>query len=205
VIVWSVATQIIKQNIPIGKAVYDLCWDSEGKRIVAVGDGAEQKAKVFAWDTGNNVGTIEFHGKSILSVSYRQQRPFRIVTGSEDLLVNFYEGPPFKFVKSHKEHDRYPNVVRYSPDGAQFASVGSDYKIVIYNGTTGDIVKKVEDAANGHKSAIFSFAWSPDCKQIVTASADRTAKIWNLETGTVTQYVIHPLPSLLLPFSGTSE
>lgn len=192
VIVWSVATQIIKQNIPIGKAVYDLCWDSEGKRIVAVGDGAEQKAKVFAWDTGNNVGTIDFHSKSILSVSYRQQRPFRIVTGGEDLLVNFYEGPPFKYTKKFTDHDRYPNVVRYSPDGAQFISIGSDSKIIVYDGTTGNIVKKIADEANGHKAAIFSFAWSPDCKQIVTASADRTAKIWNIEAGNVTTTFTFP-------------
>ena len=63
------------------------------------------------------------------SVSYRQTRPFRIVTGGEDLLVNFYEGPPFKYKHNLREHDRYPNVVRFSPDGAQFASVGSDYKV----------------------------------------------------------------------------
>ena len=40
--------------------------------------------------------------------------------------VNFYEGPPFKFKGTAKSHERFPNCVRYSPDGEKFFSVGSD-------------------------------------------------------------------------------
>ena len=40
--------------------------------------------------------------------------------------VNFYEGPPFKFKGTAKSHERFPNCVRYSPDGQKFFSVGSD-------------------------------------------------------------------------------
>lgn len=198
VIVWSASSQIVKQTVPVGKSILDLAWDSEGKRIVAVGDGAEAKAKVFAWDTGNNVGTIDFHSKAILSVAYKPTRPFRIVTSSEDLLVNFYEGPPFKFKSSAKEHDRYPNVVRFSPDGAQFASIGSDQKVLVYNGTTGEIAKRVEDKENGHKGAIFSFAWSPDGTQLLTASADRTAKLWSIaESKVLTTFTFPPSPNTI--------
>ena len=42
------------------------------------------------------------------------------------LQVNFYEGPPFKFKGTAKSHERFPNCVRYSPDGEKFFSVGSD-------------------------------------------------------------------------------
>ncbi len=43
----------------------------------------------------------EFDGlaKKVNSVDFRPTRPFRIATGSEDFAVNFYAGPPFKFLK----------------------------------------------------------------------------------------------------------
>jgi hypothetical protein len=37
--------------------VKDLAWDSESKRIVAVGEGG-MNMRVFTWDTGNNLGEI---------------------------------------------------------------------------------------------------------------------------------------------------
>ncbi|KIM84728.1 hypothetical protein PILCRDRAFT_67515 [Piloderma croceum F 1598] len=36
----------------------------------------------------------------------------------------------------------------------------------------------------GHKATIFSVAFSPDGKRIVTGSSDRTAQVWDSETGT---------------------
>jgi WD40 repeat protein len=35
----------------------------------------------------------------------------------------------------------------------------------------------------GHTESILALAYSPDGQQIVTASADRTAKVWDAETG----------------------
>jgi len=192
VLVWSFETGIVKTTVPVGKAVNDLSWDPEGKRIVAVGDGAEAKARVFSWDSGNNVGTIDYHSQPILSVSYKTSRPFKIVTGSEDLLVNLYEGPPFKYVKSqNNKHTRYPNVVRFAPDGNTYLSAGSDQKLYVYSSDKGEIIKEIEHK-DGHKGAIYSFAWSPDSKRIVTVSADKTAKIWDVDSGAVTKTFTFP-------------
>jgi len=187
VLIWGADTMIVKNTVECGKSVNDIAWDSEGKRICAVGDGNENKARVFAWDTGNAIGTIEFHSQPILSVSIRPTKPGRIVTGSEDLNTNIYEGPPFKFLKTNTKHTRYPNVTRYSPNGETYISVGSDQLITQYNGTTGEVLKQINagEAKEGHKGAIFSFAWSPDSKQILTASADKTAKLWDVESGAV--------------------
>ena len=41
-LVWSLETMNVKNTVECGKSVNDITWDSEGKRIAAVGDGAEK-------------------------------------------------------------------------------------------------------------------------------------------------------------------
>lgn len=53
-------------------------------------------------DSGTNVGEFDGHSRRVLSCAFKPTRPFRIVTCGEDFLVNFYEGPPFKFKLSHR-------------------------------------------------------------------------------------------------------
>lgn len=185
VIIWSWPSMKVKNTVRVGKTIQDLDWDADSQRVVAVGDGAQNKAKVFVVDSGNNVGEILMHNLSIISCSYRKQRPFRIVTGSEDLTVNYYEGPPFKYHHNYKGHSRYPNCIRFSPNGDYFLTVGADSKIVLFDGKNGEMVKEWETAQHGHTGCILAFAWSPDSSSILTASQDRTAKIIAIPSGEV--------------------
>ena len=101
VIVWSYPGLKIKSQFRIGKTVLDLDWDESSTRIIACGDGA-QKAKVFGWESGNNLGELTMHSQPAISCTYRKVKPFKCVTASEDLTVNLYEGPPFKYTTSYK-------------------------------------------------------------------------------------------------------
>ena len=53
-------------------------------------------AHPFSADTGTSVGDMMGHSKRVNAVSFKQNRPFRIVTASEDQTMCFYHGPPFK-------------------------------------------------------------------------------------------------------------
>jgi len=160
-------------------AVKDICWSPDNQRIVVVGEGKEQFGKAFIWDTGSSVGEISGHAKTLNSVAFRPARPFRVMTGGEDFMVNYFEGPPFKFKAQAKEHSNFVNCVRYSPDASYCVSVGSDKKIVFYEGKTGELAKTIE---NAHAGSIYACSWSPDSKKLLTSSADKSVKIWNVET-----------------------
>jgi len=162
--------------------VADLQWSEDSKRIVVVGDGKEKFGSVFLWDSGSSVGEISGHSKAIASCDFKQTRPYRIATGSEDLAVNWFEGPPFKYKKSMKDHQRFITCVRFSPDGEKLVSVGTDKIGVLYDGKTGDPIGKL-NPEGGHTAGIYSASWSPDSKQIFTASADKTCKLWDAATG----------------------
>ncbi|TFY60252.1 hypothetical protein EVG20_g7485 [Dentipellis fragilis] len=163
----------------ISGRVNDLEWDGESKRIIAVGDGREKFGHAFMFDTGTSTGEIGGHSKAINAVSIRHQRPFRAATAADDNTIVFHQGVPFKYDKTIKTHTKFVQDLRYALSGDHFASVGSDGKIFLYDGKTGDTLGEFEE---GHKGTIYGVSWSPDSRAIVTASADTTVKLWDVET-----------------------
>ncbi|XP_008806259.2 actin-interacting protein 1-2-like [Phoenix dactylifera] len=158
----------------------DLQWSPDGLRIVASGDGKGKSfVRAFMWDSGTNVGEFDGHSRRVLSCAFKPTRPFRIVTCGEDFLVNFYEGPPFKFKLSQREHSNFVNCARFSPDGTKFISVSSDKKGIIYDAKTGEKIGELS-MEDGHKGSIYAVSWSTDSKKVLTVSADKTAKIWEI-------------------------
>ena len=165
---------------PISGRINDIAWDSESKRLIAVGEGKESFGHAFSFDTLSSVGEITGHSKVINSVSIRQERPFRAVTASDDMTVSFFNGVPFKYVKNIRDHTRFVHSVQFSPNGEFFASAGADGKIFLYDGKTGDKIDELTTAENSHTGSVFALAWSPDSSQLLSSSADYTAKIWDI-------------------------
>ncbi|TFL01445.1 WD40-repeat-containing domain protein [Pterulicium gracile] len=171
----------------IAGRINDLEWDGESKRIIAVGDGREKFGHAFMMDTGTSTGEIIGHTKVINAVAIRHQRPFRAATAGDDTQIVFHTGVPFKYEKTIKNHTKFVQDVRYAPSGDHFASVGSDSKIFLYDGKTGETIG--DFGGEGHKGSIMACSWSPDSKTLVTSAADCTVKLWDVETRTaVTSY-----------------
>ncbi|KAI0918644.1 hypothetical protein AcW1_009523 [Taiwanofungus camphoratus] len=164
----------------ISGSITDLAWDGESKRIIAVGDGRDKLGHAFMMDSGSSTGEISGHSKSINAVSIRHQRPFRAATAADDSTIVFHQGVPFKFDKIIKTHAKFVQDVRYAPSGDHFASVGSDAKIFLYDGKTGDTLDEFTDSP--HSGSIYACNWSPDSKSLVTSSVDYTVKLWDVES-----------------------
>lgn len=173
------AEHVLKNEFHVlGGPVRDLAWTSDNQRLIIVGDGREKFGVAILSDTGASVGEIIGHSKAINAVDFRPERPFRAVTASEDFLVCFYEGPPFKFKKQNDEHTNFVNVVRYAPNGLVFASAGSTGKILLHDGKTSEFVGEIGSPA--HKGGIYSLAFSPGSDKLISVSGDKTARLWDV-------------------------
>ena len=170
--------QVLKNESKPISEIKDLEWDGESQRVIAVGNGRERFGHAFTYDSGNTVGEITGHSQTINAVTIRQQRPFRAATASDDGTVVFLHGAPYKYNRTIRTHTKFVYDVRFSPDGAHLVSVGADGKIFMYDGKTGDTVGEFEDAKTG---SIFAVSWDPTSKFILTASADQTARVWDVE------------------------
>ncbi|KAJ5066594.1 wd repeat-containing protein [Anaeramoeba ignava] len=162
--------------------IYDIDWSPDSKSIVIVGDGKEKFGVVVHYDSASSVGEISAHSKAITSCAWKPNRPYKIVTASEDLSVNFFTGPPFKFSHSLKDYTRFINCVRYSPTGELFLAVSSDKSGIFYDGKLGQ-KKHTLSQEDGHKSSIMSCSWNSDGTRVITSSTDKTVKLWDVETG----------------------
>ena len=70
---------------------------------------------------------------------------------------------------------------RYSTNGNHFATVSSDGKAFLYEGKSGDLIKELGSPA--HAGGIYACSWNADGTKLLTASGDKTAKIFDIETG----------------------
>ncbi|GLV34968.1 flare [Carabus blaptoides fortunei] len=181
--IWDTVNKehILKNEFhPIGGTIKDISWSPDNQRMVVVGEGRERFGHVFMSETGTSVGEISGQSKPINSCDFRPNRPFRIITGSEDNTIAVFEGPPFKFKMTKQDHSRFVQAVRYSPNGNLFASAGFDGKVFLYDGTTSDLVGEFGSPA--HKGGVYGVGFSPDGKQLLTASGDKTCRLWDVET-----------------------
>ncbi|KXT00849.1 hypothetical protein AC578_967 [Pseudocercospora eumusae] len=172
----------------IAGRINDIAWDGDSQRIIAVGDGKERFGHCITADSGNSVGEISGHSQQINCVDVRKQRPLRAATGSDDMTMCFFHGAPFKFNTSVR--GKHTNTVwgtQFSPDGAHLVTVGSDKKIWLYDGKSGEAVKDIGSGDDAHKGSIFGVSWDKSGKRLVTASGDQTVKIWDAEAGKCTQ------------------
>lgn len=184
VIIWSAKSKIVKQERVACRSVLDLDWSEDGLRVAAVGEG-DVCGSCFDWASGNNFGSIAVGHSKATSVAFKPTRPFRVVSTGEELSTVVCSGPPFKFEKSSKIFERFPNCVRFSPDGNYFIVVSSCKKVALYDGKNGELIRNLGESKENHTGSIYCATWSGDSKQILTCSADKTAKLWNVEDGSV--------------------
>ncbi|KAL4679504.1 hypothetical protein H8959_009154 [Pygathrix nigripes] len=149
-----------------------------------VGTNLDSFGAVFLWDSGSSVGEITGHNKVINSVDIKQSRPYRLATGSDDNCAAFFEGPPFKFKFTIGDHSRFVNCVRFSPDGNRFATASADGQIYIYDGKTGEKMCAL-GGSKAHDGGIYAGDWSPDSTRLLSASGDKTSKIWDVNVNSV--------------------
>ena len=174
-------------------------FSPDGDKLLIYGQGSGIFAKCINWDMKTECGEFFNNSRSVLSGKFNKKRPFKVLLGGEDMFVNLYVGVPFKQTQMVKKHDNFIASISLSPNGEKWISTGFDKKIITYNTDNAEVIDEFDSTKieNGHKMTIISSCFLDDDK-LITASLDKTVKIWSLSEKKVL-YTLVPEEKLGVP------
>ncbi|MEO8611879.1 MAG: protein kinase [Chloroflexota bacterium] len=170
------------------------------RQIVYSADGqyfatASQDHTVSVWDavTGDPVGDpFTGHSTDVWTVVFVPGTDTLVSGDSDGKIIAWNLSKPQTLATVLADNQDGLLTVAYSPDSKILATAGGDTAKVSGAGdnairlwdTSTDTIKSVFE---GHQRYITTLAFSPDGKQLASASADQTIRLWNVDTGTVIQ------------------
>jgi WD40 repeat protein len=105
----------------------------------------------------------------------------RVLTASDDNTVRLWDADTGDQIALFATHGAGQGAAAFSPDGKLIAMPDGN-TVIIRDANAGTEFSVLR----GHSAAVRSVAFSPDGRHIVTASADKFARIWDVATGSTT-------------------
>lgn len=156
----------------------------DGRRVVSGGE--DHTAKVWDALDGTELWTIIGNVAPVRSVAVSADGQW-IATGGWDGMIKVWpaEGEAKSFLQNRQNSPIHRIAV--SRDGHRLVTAhgdaparsADDYAAILWDADTGKKLLGFE----GHRGVVWSAAFSPDAKRVVTASWDKTAIVWDAGNG----------------------
>jgi WD40 repeat protein/Flp pilus assembly protein TadD len=172
-IVWDTKTWQVLQTIKNAhtEKITSVDFSPDGEKIVTGSN--DDEVYIWNWSSGekqhefhlsNDVNGVAFspNGKEIMVVDWdRDATRLNSETGEE--IATFDTGQNY--------------AIAYSPSGTIFATGGGNGNIKLWNTEDGRLLKTLK----GHKTIVWTLAFSANGQKLISGSFDKTAKIWDIQ------------------------
>ena len=182
--IWDIAAggtqgQILSHQAPVRSAVFS----PDSRRVVTV---AEDKALIWNAVTARREAKPLEHNNTVTTAVFSPDGG-KVLTASDDFaqVWNTATGNPSG---TRPEHDSFVHRAALSPDGRLYVTVDSNYKGQIFITATGKPFgrplrqKPFPKSTYTTRADLSGVEFSRDGKQIIMASAETTAQVWDVAT-----------------------
>jgi WD40 repeat protein len=167
-------------------SVTSAAFSPDGSRIVTASN--DETARVWDAATGKAIATLRGHEDWVISAAFSPDGS-RIVTASEDKTARVWDAVKGTTIAVLAGHGKRIRSAAFSPDGARIVTAAEDNTARVWDAASGKsiLVLSGHEPATGIlasiENSVNSAAFSPDGARIVTASDDKTARVWDAVTG----------------------
>ena len=149
--------------------VESVSFSPDGRQIVTI--GGDMTTRLWSVPEYKELAVLDSHSDRVFSASYSPDSR-RIVTGTNYGKTCVWDTASGTLLAELPDHDGASTAV-FSPDGKHILTA-NDYFARVFDAAT-----FVEQARlSGHTEWVHCANYSPDGQRIVTASMDKTAKVW---------------------------
>jgi hypothetical protein len=169
--------------------VLDVVFSPDGKQIAT--SSSDGTARLWNASTGQALAVMRIGDSPVWGAIYSPDGK-RLATRSADGRIGLWDGASGNRLRTFVGHEGPIHGFAFSPDSRLLASAGEDAVIQVWSADTGSHQLSIE----GPQAPIWDLAFFPDGRRIVTGAgqwninlikqgwpADRTAVIWDLQTG----------------------
>ena len=231
--VWDIATGKLVKTIAIFNNFFGVAFSSDGKFVLS---GTGDKT-IKLWDSSNGKLLRRFisYGTPIVSTVFSPDGKYALLASGYNVdLIDFTNAQNKRQFKSYTEklksekgedifvhcgHSDMISSVAFSPDGKYFVSGGwggdSGDCAILWDVASGKVIQyftgewdETTKKYTGHTDSVWTVAFTPDGKYVLSGSADKTMKLWDIAGGTLENKpweIKCKYGKLIRTFSGHSE
>jgi len=148
----------------------------DGRSVLTASDDKTARLWSAGTETNTQMAVLVAHtgsaGRAVFSPDGR-----RALTASDDNSVRLWDAEAGRQIATFTRAGS--GMAAFSPDG-RLVAIPDNNTVVVRDANTGEREDRI---FQGHSAAVQSVAFSADGRRIVTASDDRTARVWDLQTG----------------------
>ena len=158
-------------------AVNAVAFNPDGTRVATA--SSDKTIKTWEIATGKLIATGKDHSDAVWGIAWSPDGKYLASCGA-DRSVKIWDAAAMKRLYSMGGHEDVVYSVEFSPDSKTVITSSADHTARVWNvGPEGGSAART---LGGHASSVMSASYGPDGSD-VTASGDKTVKVWNAGGG----------------------
>jgi WD40 repeat protein len=146
-------------------AIRRVVWSPDGTKLLSVSD--DHTARIWDVTTGEVLQTFTVHTAAIWGAAFTPDGR-EAVTGSYDRLAYRWNIETGEIVQTYRGHE---------PDGRWLMTGSEDHRLRLWDVASGETIREFY----GHLRPIRSVNWSPDGGSVLSAGAEGSARLWEID------------------------